>query len=89
MASAERVSICASPLHASEWHMDGSTSQNPNWMKDQFLAMLSHAFRAPLNALLGWADMLKRNVVKERRRDRAIEAIHRGAPAEEDENGSQ
>jgi signal transduction histidine kinase/ActR/RegA family two-component response regulator len=50
-----------------------------NRLKDQFLAMVSHELRTPLNALLGWADMLKSDVLPEPRRRRAIEAIHANA----------
>lgn len=36
-----------------------------NRMKDEFLAVLSHELRAPLNAILGWATLLKDSDKKE------------------------
>ncbi len=46
-------------------------------MKDQFLATLSHELRTPLNAILGWAQMLRDNILNESSRQRAVDAIHR------------
>jgi len=54
-------------------------AEQANRLKDQFVAMVSHELRTPLNALLGWADMLKSNMLEEGRRQRAIEAVHANA----------
>ena len=54
-------------------------AEEANRLKDQFVATVSHELRTPLNALLGWADMLKSNMLEEGRRERAIEAIHANA----------
>jgi signal transduction histidine kinase len=48
-----------------------------NRMKDEFLAMLSHELRSPLNAILGWAHGFKRHWDPEVRR--AVEVIERNA----------
>jgi signal transduction histidine kinase len=48
-------------------------------LKDQFLATVSHELRTPMNAILGWADMLRLNALPESRRDRACEAIFNNA----------
>ena len=50
-------------------------AQHANALKDQFLAMVSHELRAPLNAVLGWADMLRTGTLEEARRQRALDAV--------------
>ena len=48
-------------------------------LKDQFLATVSHELRTPMNAILGWADILRLNALPESRRNRACEAIFNNA----------
>jgi signal transduction histidine kinase/CheY-like chemotaxis protein len=50
--------------------------------KDRFLAILSHDLRAPLNAVVGWAQLLRRERLDEAARDRALATIERGAQAQ-------
>lgn len=47
--------------------------------KDRFLAILSHDLRAPLNAVLGWTDLLRREILDQSRRERALSTIDRNA----------
>src|SRR5262249_28410346 len=47
--------------------------------KDQFLATLSHELRSPLNAVLSWAHMLRRELLDEHNARRAAESIERSA----------
>lgn len=47
--------------------------------KDRFLAILSHDLRAPLNAVLGWTDLLRREILDQGRRERALVTIDRNA----------
>ncbi|HEX9507594.1 MAG TPA: response regulator, partial [Myxococcales bacterium] len=53
-----------------------------NQSKDQFLAILSHELRNPLNAILGWARMLRSGKLDSDRIARALSAIERNAEAQ-------
>ena len=55
------------------------TAETANRLKDQFLATLSHELRTPMNAILGWADMLRQGTLAEDRRARACAAIFNNA----------
>ncbi len=48
-----------------------------NQAKDDFLAVLSHELRAPLNAMLGWVRLLQRPERTPATIDRAIEVLER------------
>jgi PAS domain S-box-containing protein len=48
-------------------------------LKDEFLATLSHELRTPMNAIFGWARMLRTGAVGPDRVDRALEAIERNS----------
>lgn len=50
-----------------------------NRMKDEFLAILSHELRSPLNAILGWAQLLQSRKLSEIQIARAMETIERNA----------
>lgn len=48
-------------------------------VKDRFIAVLSHDLRAPLSAILGWAQLLRRGELGPEERDRALSTIERNA----------
>jgi signal transduction histidine kinase len=50
--------------------------------KDDFLATVSHELRTPINAVLGWATMLRSDQLDPARVDYACEAIERSARAQ-------
>ncbi len=50
-----------------------------NRVKDEFLAVLSHELRSPLNAILGWSRILRSRPVDAVTQERALETIERNA----------
>jgi signal transduction histidine kinase/CheY-like chemotaxis protein len=57
-------------------------AQTANQAKDDFLAVLSHELRTPINAVYGWARMLHTRQLGENARVRALDAIIRNAHAQ-------
>ena len=54
-------------------------SVQANRMKDEFLATLSHELRSPLNAILGWTQLLQNRTFSPAATKRALETIERNA----------
>ena len=50
-----------------------------NRMKDEFLAILSHELRSPLNAILGWSHLLRTRKFSENQIAQGLETIERNA----------
>jgi PAS domain S-box-containing protein len=57
-------------------------AEKANRLKDEFLATVSHELRSPLNAILGWARMLREKQLDEEKAARAFEVICRNANAQ-------
>ena len=51
-------------------------------LKDDFLAMISHELRAPLTAILGWAQMLRAGTLDRAAAERALSTIERNAKSQ-------
>jgi PAS domain S-box-containing protein len=54
-------------------------AESANRIKDEFLAVLSHELRSPLNPILGWTKLLRSRKLDEKATDRALETIERNA----------
>jgi PAS domain S-box-containing protein len=54
-------------------------AERANRSKDEFIAMVSHELRSPLNAILGWTTALRRARHEEELHDRGLEIIERSA----------
>jgi signal transduction histidine kinase len=50
-----------------------------NRLKDEFVSIVSHELRSPLNAILGWTAMLQRGKMDPPLADRALQSVHDNA----------
>jgi PAS domain S-box-containing protein len=54
-------------------------AETANRIKDEFLAVLSHELRSPLNPILGWSKLLQAGNLDAKTSQRALETIERNA----------
>ncbi|HIK16985.1 MAG TPA: PAS domain S-box protein [Leptolyngbyaceae cyanobacterium M33_DOE_097] len=54
-------------------------AQSANRIKDEFLAVLSHELRSPLNPILGWSKLLLDKKLDQAKTDQALSTIARNA----------
>jgi len=59
-----------------------NAAESANHAKDQFLSIVSHELRNPLNSLLGWVKLLRTQQMSEAKNIQALEAIERSAKAQ-------
>ncbi len=59
-----------------------SELQRASTTRDEFLATVSHELRSPLNAMLGWVQILRMGSIDESKREVALETIERNARAQ-------
>ncbi|MGE5656115.1 MAG: PAS domain S-box protein [Actinomycetota bacterium] len=57
-------------------------AQEANRLKDEFLATLSHELRTPINAILGWSQILQQRKLTPEKTALALETIERNARAQ-------
>ncbi|HEY9624631.1 MAG TPA: PAS domain S-box protein [Crinalium sp.] len=58
---------------------DRAKAEAANRIKDEFLAVLSHELRSPLNPILGWTKMLRTGRLDATKTQQALETIERNA----------
>jgi PAS domain S-box-containing protein len=68
-------------LLASE-HRAREQAEHATHLKDEFVAMVSHELRAPLNAILGWARLLRAGKLDAEATVKAVETIERSAESQ-------
>ncbi len=56
-----------------------ATAEQANRIKDEFLAVLSHELRSPLNPILGWSKLLQSGKLSPAKTQQALETIERNA----------
>jgi PAS domain S-box-containing protein len=54
-------------------------AESANRIKEDFLAVLSHELRSPLNPILGWSRLLRSRALDAQTTERALETIERNA----------
>ncbi|MFB2891802.1 PAS domain-containing protein [Aerosakkonemataceae cyanobacterium BLCC-F50] len=58
---------------------DRAKAEAANRIKDEFLAVLSHELRSPLNPILGWTKILRTKRLDPAKTEQALETIERNA----------
>jgi signal transduction histidine kinase len=79
---------CAQAIHRARLYEAAqqarADAEAANRQKDEFVSMLSHDLRAPLNAILGWTSFLQQGMLDADGRDRALQSILDNATRQQD-----
>ncbi|MFB2877147.1 PAS domain-containing protein [Floridanema aerugineum] len=78
LAQMASVAIENSRLYEAEQNAR-TQAESANRIKDEFLAVLSHELRSPLNPIVGWSKLLRSRKFDQKTTDRALETIERNA----------
>ncbi|MCL6752127.1 PAS domain S-box protein [Nostoc sp. CCCryo 231-06] len=74
---------CAQAMERARLYQSEQTAreaaENANRIKDEFLAVLSHELRSPLNPILGWSKLLQTKKLDEKIIPQALKTIERNA----------
>jgi PAS domain S-box-containing protein len=77
---AQMASVAVENARLYKAEQDARTqAEATNRIKDEFLAILSHELRSPLNPILGWAKLLRSRQFDPTTRSNALETIERNA----------
>jgi signal transduction histidine kinase len=70
---------CAQAVHRARLYEDAqlarAEAESANRQKDEFVSILSHDLRAPLNAILGWTSILQQGTLDTTGAERALQSI--------------
>ncbi len=78
LASRAAIAVDNARLYT-ETQQSQQAAENANRIKDEFLAVLSHELRSPLNPILGWAKLLQTKKLDEKTIPQALKTIERNA----------
>ncbi|MEG4520376.1 MULTISPECIES: PAS domain S-box protein [unclassified Microcoleus] len=77
---ARRASLAIDNAHLyRQAQRDRAKAEAANRIKDEFLAVLSHELRSPLNPILGWTKLLRTGRLDTTKTQQALETIERNA----------
>ena len=70
---------CAQAIHRARLYEEAqearAEAETANRLKDEFVSILSHDLRAPLNAILGWTSILQQGILDGPGIERALQSI--------------
>ena len=70
---------CAQAVHRARLYEEAqqarAEAETANRQKDEFVSILSHDLRAPLNAILGWTSILQQGMLDQAGVERALQSI--------------